>query len=507
MVVLLGMGGCGKTQLVLDYCQQAEDDGRFHAIFWVDASSPTTVAQSYTVIVEAIAKPKVDLSDAEANIRTALRILSAWKNPWLLVFDNFDEPKAFENKHIREYYPHRGRGFIIFTSRDAESKTLGPTIFISNMLEKEGLDLLFLSSGYRRDDDNITEAKRIIQRLGYLALAIDQAGAYIRARSIEFSAFVDHFNNRRAVVLKETPQLWEYRRRKGEAEAEQSLSVATTWELSLGQIKGDAEECESKKHFLTLAAFFNNQNISEEIFRKSHESNTHPWVNIFVREGVWDKYKFLDVIAELRNLSLIQNLDGGTWVATFSFHPLVQDWMKLRLSSQDRQIYAIEAMLILSEYIDTQDSDRMTLQAKQTALYHLDTAVENNHAYLVQGVQLGESILEVPAITFATFFMGQGRYKEAEQLFEQALKGWEEQLGPAHPDTLRTIQNLAIVYRYQGRYKEAEQLYERALKGWEEQLGPAHPDTLMTAQNLAVVYRDQGRYKEAEQLYERALKG
>jgi tetratricopeptide (TPR) repeat protein len=507
VVVLLGMGGCGKTQLVLDYCQQVEDDGRFHAIFWVDASSPTTVAQSYTVIVEAIAKTKVDPNDAEASIRTALRILSVWKNPWLLIFDNFDEPKAFGNKHIREYYPQRGRGFIIFTSRDAESKTLGPTIFISIMLEKEGLDLLFLSSGYRRDDDNIAEAKRIIQRLGYLALAIDQAGAYIRTRSIEFYAFVDHFNNRRDVVLKETPQLWEYRRRENEAEAEQSLSVATTWELSLGQIKGNAEECESKKHFLTLAAFFNNQNISEEMFQKFHESNTHPWMNAFVHEGAWDGYRFLDVIAELRNLSLIQNLGGGTWVTTFSFHPLIQDWMKLRLSSQDRQNYAIEAMLILSEYIGSQDSNRMTLQAKQAALYHLDTAVENGHAYLVQGIQLGESVLEVPAITFATFFMGQGRYEEAEQLYERVLKGWEEQLGPAHPDTLGTVQSLAVVYDYQGRYKEAEQLYERVLKGWEEQLGPAHPDTLGTVQNLAIVYGYQGRYKEAEQLYERVLKG
>ena len=149
VVALLGMGGCGKTQLVLEYCRQAEDEGRFHAIFWIDASSPNTVAQSYTVILEAITKNKVDSNDGAANIRTALKMLSVWKNPWLLVFDNFDDPKAFENKHIREYYPQRGRGFIIFTSRDAESKTLGSTILISNMLENEGLELLFLSSGYK----------------------------------------------------------------------------------------------------------------------------------------------------------------------------------------------------------------------------------------------------------------------------------------------------------------------------------------------------------------------
>jgi tetratricopeptide (TPR) repeat protein len=507
VVVLLGMGGCGKTQLVLDYCQQAEDDGQFHGIFWIDASSPTTVARSYTVIVEAIAKAMVDLNDADANVRTAIGILSAWKNPWLLVFDNFDEPKAFENKHIREYYPQRGTGFIIFTSRDAESKALGSTILISNMLEKEGLELLFRSSGYERIDDNIVEAKRIIQRLGHLALAIDQAGAYIRARSIEFHAFLDHFNDRRDAILKETPKLWEYRRKMGETEAEQSLSVATTWELSLGQVMGDAEGCESKTHLLTLAAFFNNKNSSEEIFQIFHESNTPPWMTIFVRDGVWDKYKFLDIIAELRNLSLIQNHDSGILGTSFSFHPLIQDWMKLRLSSQERQSYTIEAMLILSKYIRSQDSNRITLQAKQTTLSHLDTAVENDHAYLVQGIQLGESVLVVPAITFAGFYKYNGRYKEAERLYERVLKGREEQLGPEHHSTLRTVQNLAIVYEYQGRYKEAEKLYERALKGREEQLGPEHHSTLRTVQNLAIVYQYQGRYKEAEKLCERALKG
>jgi tetratricopeptide (TPR) repeat protein len=89
----------------------------------------------------------------------------------------------------------------------------------------------------------------------------------------------------------------------------------------------------------------------------------------------------------------------------------------------------------------------------------------------------------------AIVYRYQGRYKEAEQLYERALKGREEQLGPAHPDTLGTVQNLAIVYHYQGRYKEAEQLYERALKGKEEQLGPAHPGTLRTVQNLAICRR------------------
>ena len=56
------------------------------------------------------------------------------------------------------------------------------------------------------------------------------------------------------------------------------------------------------------------------------------------------------------------------------------------------------------------------------------------------------------------------------------------------------------VYADQGRYSEAEKLYERALAGNEEKLGLTHFNTLRTVQNLANVCADQGRYSEAEKL-------
>jgi len=373
------------------------------------------------------------------------------------------------------------------------------------MLEKEALQLLYCRSEYETNDANDAEGKRIIRRLGYLALAIDQAGAYILARTIKFQSYIDHYNNRREEVLKETPDLWDYRRKKNETEAEQSLSVATTWELSFEQIVGDVETQKSKQHLLTLAAFFHNDSISEELFVTYRKSETPPWMTIFVSEGVWDKYKFLDVVAELRNLSLIQSLDSGAAATSFSLHPLIQDWTKLRLSPEARQKYATEAMLILSEYINAQDAHRRTLQEKQTILSHLNTALENDKACLVQGTRLGELFLRNPAISFAEFFQDQGRYAEAETLYNQVLTECEKQLGPEHPDTLRTVGNLAIVYRNQGRYGEAETLYKQVLTGQETQLGPKHPDTLRTVGNLAIIYRNQGRYGEAETLYNQVL--
>ena len=76
---------------------------------------------------------------------------------------------------------------------------------------------------------------------------------------------------------------------------------------------------------------------------------------------------------------------------------------------------------------------------------------------------------------------------------------------PTHPDVAASLNNLAGLYDAQGRYAEAEPLYERALAIWEKALGPEHPDVATSLNNLAELYRDQGRYAEAEPLYERAL--
>jgi tetratricopeptide (TPR) repeat protein len=67
------------------------------------------------------------------------------------------------------------------------------------------------------------------------------------------------------------------------------------------------------------------------------------------------------------------------------------------------------------------------------------------------------------------------------------------------------LNNLALVYERQGKYGEAEGLYQRALAIREKALGRDHPDVAQTLHNLANVYLSQGKYGEAEGLYQRAL--
>jgi len=54
---------------------------------------------------------------------------------------------------------------------------------------------------------------------------------------------------------------------------------------------------------------------------------------------------------------------------------------------------------------------------------------------------------------------------------------------------LQALYNLAALYLAQGKYAEAEPLFQRALAVREKALGPEHPDTITVIENYAELLR------------------
>lgn len=63
-------------------------------------------------------------------------------------------------------------------------------------------------------------------------------------------------------------------------------------------------------------------------------------------------------------------------------------------------------------------------------------------------------------------------------------------LGGKRPETLRSMNNLALVLRDLGKYEEAEKMNQEALIRREKRLGLEHPDTPTSVNNLVGVLRD-----------------
>ena len=105
--------------------------------------------------------------------------------------------------------------------------------------------------------------------------------------------------------------------------------------------------------------------------------------------------------------------------------------------------------------------------------------------HLRAGAWAGPSQHRVESQHLAGVYGAQGRYADAEPLYQRALAICERVLGPDHPNTASSLHGLAHVYNAQGRYAEAEPLYQRALAICERCLEPDHPHTASSLHRLA----------------------
>jgi tetratricopeptide (TPR) repeat protein len=107
----------------------------------------------------------------------------------------------------------------------------------------------------------------------------------------------------------------------------------------------------------------------------------------------------------------------------------------------------------------------------------------------------------------ALAYWNAGKTPEALALFEQVRDVRVKKLGPDHPHTLTTLDNLAGAYRSAGKTPEAIALYEQVRAARLKSLGPDHLETLTALSNLAVAYWSVRQLDKSVPLFEEVLKG
>jgi len=139
----------------------------------------------------------------------------------------------------------------------------------------------------------------------------------------------------------------------------------------------------------------------------------------------------------------------------------------------------------LGDYTNAINQDERTLYLRKASLgrYHPDTLKSMNN--------------------LAVDYVAAGRFSDAIGIHEDALKLMK---ATHHPDRFKSMNNLAMAYRAAGRLSEALVLYEETLRLMKSNLGPDHPHTLQTMNNLANGYQWAGRLSEALVLYEETVK-
>lgn len=502
IVVLLGMGGQGKSRLALDFARRNSVESPSTLVLWVDATTKQSMTRAFEDIADHWNGSKRRFIDTEARIKYVNEVLAERK--WLIVFDNYDHPDQFTD--VCSFIPP-GDGSVLFTSRHGDAGLLGKAVQLSGLDEGEGLELLRLRTGQNLEElSNRAAAIKVLQTLGYLPLAVDQAGAYIRQQTLPLPLFLQIYENQKQTILNQKHVYWDYKRKlDSEAEAETPLDVLTTWELSIQQVGSTHVTRGVVEHVLTIAAFLGHVEISESIFRE-YARYTRPvpnWLVCFTKDGEWEPHGYRDMVSKLLRLSLAQGRNGKAGECCLSLHPMIKDWLQLRITETERGVYIMETINILANYINANVQER-SLQEVRSLLGHLDACMNSHSKFRTGSHRFGFGHLRKHAITFSNFYMSHGRYREAEEGFQAVLDHDTQEYGNKHTHTFRTVRQLADAFVHGGKYLQAHDLLNKAFHDSHDK---ADIETIHIVSALAGVLAKLDHQTDAERCYETALKG
>jgi hypothetical protein len=130
---------------------------------------------------------------------------------------------------------------------------------------------------------NRTQADSLCQSLGYLALAIDQAAAYINENGLALEEYLELFQQEKAYLLGTTSHDRYARTRSANLDKKYD-TVLLTWEISFQFIE---KENSASALLLQLLAFMDHEGISEDLFQA-----------IYIAKGQWEDWTSMGTIVK-----------------------------------------------------------------------------------------------------------------------------------------------------------------------------------------------------------------
>lgn len=106
---------------------------------------------------------------------------------------------------------------------------------------------------------------------------------------------------------------------------------------------------------------------------------------------------------------------------------------------------------------------------------------------------------------FANVCLRAGRYEQARQLFEKALRILEKSPGKGHPAYSVTLAGAALLAQDMGFLEQAERMYAEVAPLASQQLGESHPSMGVIFNNVGVLHRTLGNSRAAEEAFRQSL--
>ena len=387
---LRGIGGSGKTQLALWYAKM-NHCRKYNTLLWFDANSPQRLAECFLSTAKILGiVPATSAGLRSSNYKAVSKrweadyviALKEWLNRrrgrYLLVFDNSDTDEMVDL--LPRFFPDTNKGHVLITSRRDRIYVLGGTVLVEGLPPESAVDLLLYHAGIKAPSETQRAlGQKVVSEMGYLALAVDLAGAFIRTLRGDIKRYSQMYAESKDRVNKMALD-----ENRNAAVSSYPYSLFTAWDVSRNSLSAPAQ------NLLHLLSFFHRDYINLDIFRRCCETRVRwkvdgelkfippaengvpDWLLAAVTtdDGAYDQYKLTKIVSEICSFSFAstENITGprlyqydqtqlfelGVEFETtvVNVHPLLHEIGRLYLDTEQQERFAEQAECILWHSID-----------------------------------------------------------------------------------------------------------------------------------------------------------
>ncbi|MYS34371.1 hypothetical protein K388_06417 [Streptomyces sp. KhCrAH-43] len=547
--VVAGLGGSGKSRIALEAADRGRRAG--YRVWWV---SVPELSQRMPMLARDLGAPSITVERAWL-VGTAMdlvwTLLDACPDPWLLIFDNADDPErlgppdgpvSLGSGWLRT--PKSARGTVLVTSRVRSRNAWGAAARIHQVLpldEDDGASMLLERTGGLGGTNE--DARRLSRQLGGLPLALRQAADVIKAvheSRIRLDSDIRDFDTFRRVVEpdacaasgQEGPQLGELLGREiVEKVCGIGMDLLTQHDLPQAATLLKVFACLSTapipyRHLLSGPA------LAESPLFPGAAGSLSPALKGLEELGLVDPYEHEDV-------------PDPALAGLLTLHPVVHGVLREDKDVRERpaDYYGLALRMVLAatharnpdhpanwplwaalsphalEVARTCLLGDLKLNDRTVRTDALELARLTARYLIAAGLLSPAHALVVPLIERCASYgfdrddreiLGlrheQGRIHldreqlgEAEEVLTLVVAARTAILGEDHADTLASRHKLARAINEQaGREGEAEVLLRSIVEAENQVRGPEHYDTLVVRHTLARTMLSLGAHREAE---------
>jgi tetratricopeptide (TPR) repeat protein len=463
-LVIYGLGGVGKSQLVLEYAYRHSSD--YDVVWWVPADQPVLVRSWLAALAPQLRLPPatvIGIADAAQAVVSALGRGEPFSR-WLLIFDNADQPED-----LARVIP-AGPGHVLITSRNHRWADVASMVAVDVLSRMESVEFL---RGRVQHQIEIADAELLAETLGDLPLALEQAGAMLSETGMTASDYLQLLEEHVSKIAP-TTDTHEY-----------PTAMTAAWSLSVTSLN---ERLPQAVILLRCCAFFGPEPIPRDVFNQPRQG-----LGAQLTSLIDDPIRLSQAIGEISRFALA-HIDVGA--RTIQLHRLIQALLRGEPSYPDQCQIRDEVRLLLAGYAPSDPEDPASWPRYNSLIGHIAPATVSESR--VPAVR--EFALRVVRYLFAS-----ANYGDAHRFVERFLEHWMRDDGHLHPDVLRAQLELGSILRELGRYREAAAVTLRSLADSQEAPKGTEDLTLLFLRDHAADLRAAGEFREARARDEDAL--